>query len=122
MAHHADLDFDMTTGLRFHPIEIVISLVIKLADVATLGVAPLAVLIFEVVLNTTSMFNHSNITILRSIVRLLRLLVVTPDMHRVHHSVIIRETNSNCRFSLFWCDRLGDLHDLRDHQGEFPAE
>ena len=106
MIHHADLDFDMTTGLRFHPIEIVISMAIKLAAVAALGVAPLAVLIFEVALNATSMFNHSNITIPGSIDRLLRLLVVTPDMHRVHHSVIIRETNSNYGFNFPWWDRL----------------
>ena len=106
MIHHADLDFDMTTGLRFYPIEIVISMAIKLAAVAALGVAPLAVLIFEVALNATSMFNHSNITIPGSIDRLLRLLVVTPDMHRVHHSVIIRETNSNYGFNFPWWDRL----------------
>jgi len=106
MVHHADLDFDLTTGLRFHPIEIVVSMAIKLAAVAVLGVAPLAVLIFEVALNTTSMFNHSNITIPRTVDRWMRLLVVTPDMHRVHHSVIIRETNSNYGFSLPWWDRL----------------
>ena len=106
MIHHADLDFDMTTGLRFYPIEIVISMAIKLAAVAALGVAPLAVLIFEVALNATSMFNHSNITIPGSIDRLLRLLVVTPDMPRVHHSVIIRETNSNYGFNFPWWYRL----------------
>ncbi len=106
MMHHADLDIDMTTGLRFHPIEIVVSMALKLAAVAALGAPTLAVLIFEVALNATSMFNHSNIAIPLGIDRVLRLLVVTPDMHRVHHSVIIRETNSNYGFNLPWWDRL----------------
>ena len=106
MVHHADLDFDLTTGLRFHPVEIVVSMAIKLSAVAALGPPPLAVLIFGVALNATSMFNHSNIRIPDSLDRVLRLLVVTPDMHRVHHSVIIRETNSNYGFNLPWWDRL----------------
>ena len=98
MVHHADLDFDVTTGMRFHPIEIVISMGIKLTTVAALGPPALAVLICEVALNATSMFNHSNINIPEKVDRVLRLFVVTPDMHRVHHSVIIRETNSNYGF------------------------
>lgn len=106
MMHHADLDFDVTTGLRFHPLEIVISMGIKLAAVAALGPPALAVLIFEVALNGTAMFNHSNLRLPLALDRLLRLLVVTPDMHRVHHSVIIRETNSNYGFNLPWWDRL----------------
>ncbi len=106
MMHHADLDFDLTTGLRFHPIEIIISMIIKLAAVAALGVPPIAVLSFEIALNATSMFNHSNIIIPVKTDRFLRLLVVTPDMHRVHHSVIIKETNSNFGFNLPWWDRL----------------
>ena len=106
MVHHADLDIDITTGLRFHPIEIVVSMAIKLAAVAALGASPMAVLLFEVALNATSMFNHSNIRIPENIDRALRLLIVTPDMHRVHHSVIIRETNSNYGFNLPWWDRL----------------
>ncbi|MFP4347200.1 MAG: sterol desaturase family protein [Desulfococcaceae bacterium] len=106
MMHHADLDFDMTTGLRFHPVEIAVSMAIKLAAVAVFGMPASAVLIFEVALNATSMFNHSNIHIPERIDRMLRLIVVTPDMHRVHHSVIIRETNSNYGFSLPWWDRL----------------
>jgi hypothetical protein len=85
--HHADLDIDMTTGLRFHPFEIIVSMAIKLTTVAALGASPLAVLIFEVALNATSMFNHSNIDIPQRVDRILRLLIVTPDMHRVHHSV-----------------------------------
>ncbi|MCF8104443.1 MAG: sterol desaturase family protein [Desulfohalobiaceae bacterium] len=106
MVHHADLDFDLTTGVRFHPGEILISLVIKMSVVAALGAPPLAVLIFEVALNGTSMFNHSNLNIPKKIDRVLRWMVVTPDMHRVHHSVIIRETNSNYGFNLPWWDRL----------------
>ncbi len=113
MVHHADLDFDMTTGLRFHPIEIIVSMAIKLSAVAAIGVHPLAVLIFEVALNATAMFNHSNIRIPEKVDRTLRLLVVTPDMHRVHHSVVIRETNSNYGFNLPWWDRLfGTYKDL----------
>ncbi|MFO8083765.1 MAG: sterol desaturase family protein [Desulfobacterales bacterium] len=106
MMHHADLDIDMTTGLRFHPIEIMVSMAIKLSAVAALGAPPLAVLIFELALNATSMFNHSNIRLPEKVDRVLRLIVVTPDMHRVHHSVIIRETNSNYGFNLPWWDRL----------------
>jgi sterol desaturase/sphingolipid hydroxylase (fatty acid hydroxylase superfamily) len=106
MMHHADLDFDVTTGLRFHPIEIIISMAIKLGTVVALGPPALAVLIFEVALNSTAMFNHSNIHVPEGLDRVLRLLVVTPDMHRVHHSVIIRETNSNYGFCLPWWDRL----------------
>jgi len=106
MMHHADLDFDMTTGLRFHPIEMILSMGIKLSVVVVIGPPALAVLIFEILLNTTSMFNHGNIRLPSSIDRKLRLLVVTPDMHRVHHSVTIRETNSNFGFNLPWWDRL----------------
>jgi sterol desaturase/sphingolipid hydroxylase (fatty acid hydroxylase superfamily) len=104
--HHTDLDIDVTTGNRFHPIEIVISIGIKLMAVALIGPPAAAVVIFEVVLNATSQFNHGNIRIPEAGDRLLRLLVVTPDMHRVHHSVIPRETNSNFGFNLPWWDRL----------------
>lgn len=104
--HHADLDFDVTTGIRFHPIEIVLSMLIKLAAIVALGAPPAAVLIFEVVLNATSMFNHGNVSLPRAFDRWLRLLVVTPDMHRVHHSVLPHETNSNFGFNLPWWDRL----------------
>jgi sterol desaturase/sphingolipid hydroxylase (fatty acid hydroxylase superfamily) len=103
--HHADLDFDVTTGVRFHPIEIVLSMVIKLGAVAALGPPAVAVLTFEVLLNATSMFNHSNLLIPAQIDHALRLLVVTPDMHRVHHSIVVDETNSNFGFSLSWWDR-----------------
>lgn len=104
--HHADLDFDATTGLRFHPLEIMISMGIKLAVVAALGPPAVAVLLFEVILNATALFNHANIDLPRWLDRWLRLIVVTPDMHRVHHSVDPRETNSNFGFNLPWWDRL----------------
>ena len=104
--HHADLDIRRHYRLRFHPIEIVLSMVIKFAVVAVLGPPAIAVLIFEVLLNATSMFNHSNVRIPEGIDRVLRWFVVTPDMHRVHHSILSRETNSNFGFNLPWWDHL----------------
>lgn len=104
--HHADLDFDVTTGARFHPLEILLSMGLKLAVVAALGAPAVAVLAFEVVLNATSMFNHANLGLPLSIDRALRWILVTPDMHRVHHSVVVNETNSNFGFNLPWWDRL----------------
>ncbi|HYH20844.1 MAG TPA: sterol desaturase family protein [Azospirillum sp.] len=104
--HHADLDYDVTTGARFHPIEIVLSMAIKLTVVALLGVPAVAVIVFEVLLNATAMFNHGNIRLPVAVDRVLRWIVVTPDMHRVHHSVVVGETNSNYGFSLPWWDRL----------------
>ncbi|MFZ0448109.1 MAG: sterol desaturase family protein [Desulfatiglandaceae bacterium] len=106
MVHHADLDIDLTTGLRFHPIEILISMGIKIAAVAVIGPPVAAVLAFEVILNGTAMFNHGNVYMPKGLDRVLRLLVVTPDMHRVHHSVTIRETNSNFGFNFPWWDRI----------------
>ena len=103
--HHTDTDIDVTTGLRFHPLEILLSMLIKLAIVVALGPPAAAVLIFEVLLNATSQFNHSNVLIPERIDRVLRLLVVTPDMHRVHHSVVHRETDSNFGFNIPWWDR-----------------
>ncbi len=116
MVHHADLDFDVTTGLRFHTLEIVLSAFIKLAVVAALGPPAIAVVIFEVLLNATSMFNHSNVRMPTGLDRVLRFVVVTPDMHRVHHSVIRRETNSNYGFNLPWWDFL--LGTYRDQPQE----
>jgi sterol desaturase/sphingolipid hydroxylase (fatty acid hydroxylase superfamily) len=104
--HHADLNIDVSTGLRFHPIEILLSMVIKFAVVISLGAPAMAVLIFEVLLNATSMFNHSNIHIPERFDGVLRWFVVTPDMHRVHHSILPRETNSNFGFNLPCWDRL----------------
>jgi sterol desaturase/sphingolipid hydroxylase (fatty acid hydroxylase superfamily) len=104
--HHADLEFDVTTGARFHPIEILLSMGIKLAVIAALGASAVGVLIFEIVLNGTSMFNHGNVRIAAPLDRVLRWFVVTPDMHRVHHSIDPAETNSNFGFNLPWWDRL----------------
>ena len=104
--HHTDLDLDVTSGNRFHPIEIVISIGIKLIAVTLIGPPALAVVVFEVILNAIAQFNHGNILLPEAADRWLRLIVVTPDMHRVHHSVIPRETNSNFGFNLPWWDRL----------------
>jgi sterol desaturase/sphingolipid hydroxylase (fatty acid hydroxylase superfamily) len=104
--HHADLDFDVTTGARFHPIEIILSMLIKVGVVVTLGTPVLGVLIFEVLLNATSMFNHGNARLSARLDRYLRWFIVTPDMHRVHHSMVVGETNSNFGFNLPWWDRL----------------
>ena len=117
--HHTDLDIDVTTGARFHPIEILLSMFIKMLAVLLIGAPAWSVLAFEVLLNATSMFNHSNIFMNRGIDRIIRLFVVTPDMHRVHHSVIIHETNSNYGFNLPWWDRLfGTYRDqpLKGHE------
>ena len=104
--HHADLDFDVTTGVRFHPVEILLSTGYKLALVSVLGIPAIAVVVFEVLLNLGSMFNHANLWLPEPVDRALRWLVVTPDMHRVHHSVAPAETNSNFGFTLPWWDRL----------------
>jgi len=106
MVHHADLDFDVTTGVRFHTLEMLLSMGIKMGAVALLGAPALGVLIFEVVLNATSMFSHGNVRLPAWLDRVLRLVLVTPEMHRVHHSVIPRETNSNFGFNLPWWDYL----------------
>lgn len=106
MVHHADLDFDVTTGLRFHTIEILLSMGIKVAAIVLLGAPVMAVLAFEVLLNATSMFNHGNVRMPLRLDAIVRLVVVTPDMHRVHHSVIPAETNSNFGFNLPWWDFL----------------
>jgi sterol desaturase/sphingolipid hydroxylase (fatty acid hydroxylase superfamily) len=104
--HHADLDFDCTTGVRFHPIEVLLSMGIKMGVVSVLGLPVLAVVVFEVLLNATSVFNHGNVRMWPTLDRVLRWLVVTPDMHRVHHSIRPAETNSNFGFNLTWWDRL----------------
>ena len=115
--HHADLDFDVTTGTRFHPLEILLSMVIKVGVIAALGPPAVAVLLFEIALNATSMFNHANVGIPIAVDRWLRWLVVTPDMHRVHHSVKPRETNSNFGFNLPWWDRLFGTYRAQPEQG-----
>ncbi len=104
--HHADLDFDVTTGARFHPIEILLSMAYKFGVIAALGAPAAGVMLFEVLLNATAMFNHGNLRLPPELDRRLRWLLVTPDMHRVHHSIVIEETNSNFGFNLPWWDRL----------------
>jgi sterol desaturase/sphingolipid hydroxylase (fatty acid hydroxylase superfamily) len=104
--HHSDLDIDVTTGIRFHPIEMAISMAIKLAAIAALGTSAVAVFTFEILLNASSLFNHANVTIAPAADLWLRRVIVTPDMHRVHHSIVVRETNSNFGFNLSWWDRL----------------
>ncbi len=104
--HHADLDFDLTTGIRFHPFEIVLSAVIRLAAVTALGASPVAVLAFEMLLNATAMFNHANVSLPADLERYVRPILVTPDMHRIHHSVVAAERNSNYGFCLSAWDRL----------------
>lgn len=104
--HHADLDIDVTTGIRFHPLEILLSLAIKFIVIVALGAPPVAVVLFEIALNASSMFNHSNARMPVWLDRLLRWIVVTPDMHRVHHSILRRETDSNFGFNFPWWDRL----------------
>lgn len=104
--HHTDVDVDVTTGARFHPIEILLSALLKIAAVIALGAPVLAVIAFEILLNAVTMFNHGNVRIPEPIDRVLRWVMVTPDMHRVHHSITPRETNSNYSFNLPWWDRL----------------
>ena len=104
--HHTDLDFDVTTGTRFHPVEILISTAVKCAAVGAIGAPAVAVLVFEALLNATAMVNHANGRLPVAVDRWLRLAVVTPDMHRVHHSILYNETNSNFGFNLPWWDRL----------------
>ena len=116
--HHADLDVDVTTGVRFHPFEILISMLIKIAVVLALGVPVVAVVLFEVVLNATSMFNHANVSMPAAVDRVLRLFLVTPDMHRVHHSVVRAETDSNFGFNLSWWDRLFRTYRAQPEAGQ----
>jgi len=104
--HHLDVDIDVSTALRFHPVEIVLSMLVKMGAVLLIGPSAVTVVIFEVVLNATAMFNHANLRLPLGVDRILRLVLVTPDMHRVHHSVIMRETNSNFGFNFPWWDRL----------------
>ena len=110
--HHADLDIDVTTGTRFHPIEILLSMVIKITFVSLLGVSPLAVVVFEIILNVSAMFNHSNAKLPLTVDHWLRKWIVTPDMHRVHHSIEVKETHSNFGFFLSIWDRC--FHTYRE--------
>ncbi|MEM9171547.1 MAG: sterol desaturase family protein [Pseudomonadota bacterium] len=104
--HHADRDLDVSSGVRFHPLEVLLSMLYKMLCVVLLGPAAAAVILFELILNGVSLFNHANVRLPSGVDRLLRLIVVTPDMHRVHHSVRARETDSNFGFCLPFWDRL----------------
>ena len=115
--HHIDQDFDVTTGLRFHPVEILLSALIKCGAVWLLGAPFIAVVIFEILLNATAMFNHGNLHLPAKLDRILRRVVVTPDMHRVHHSVLPSETNSNYGFNLPWWDRLFKTYQAQPKHG-----
>lgn len=115
--HHADLDFDVTTGSRFHPVEILLSMLIKFAVIVLLGPPIVAVVVFEVLLNASSMFNHSNVRLPTALDALLRWLIVTPDMHRVHHSHLDHETNSNFGFNLSIWDRLFGTYRNQPQEG-----
>jgi len=115
--HHADPDMDVTTGLRFHPIEIIISLLIKFAAIVVLGAPVIAVIIFEILLNAGAMFNHANVRLPLALDKLLRWFIVTPDMHRIHHSVEDDEANSNFGFNLTWWDRLFGTYTVEPRGG-----
>ena len=106
LVHHADLDFDVTTGLRFHPVEAIIWVMVRLSAVAVIGPDPLAVAVYEIALNGMLMFNHGNVRIPAGADGILRFAVVTPDMHRVHHSTVVREASSNFGFIASWWDRI----------------
>lgn len=116
-AHHADLDIDVTTGTRFHPVEMLLSMVIKTAAILVIGAPVAAVLVFEIALNASSMFNHSNVRIPQRLDSVLRWLVVTPDMHRVHHSIRGEETDRNFGFNLPWWDRLFGTYRAQPRDG-----
>lgn len=120
--HHSDLDFDLTTGVRFHPLEIIVSMLYKMAAVAALGAPPWVVLVFEVILNGASVFNHGNVHIPEKMDRWLRLVIVTPDMHRVHHSSVVNETNSNFGFSISLWDRLCGTYRAQPALGQLGFE
>jgi len=115
--HHTDMDLDVTSGARFHPIEILLSMLIKFAVIVTLGVPAVAVLIFEILLNGMAMFNHSNVRLPLALDKLLRWLIVTPDMHRIHHSTIENEANSNFGFNLSIWDRLCGTYSRQPEKG-----
>jgi len=120
--HHADTGFDLTTALRFHPLEIVLSMIWKAAVIIALGAPPVAVLVFEIVLNGAAMFNHANIKLPKAVDAVLRLIIVTPDMHRIHHSTDPRETDSNYGFNLAIWDRLFSTYTQTPRLGDTGLE
>ena len=115
--HHTDLDLDVTSGTRFHPLEILLSMLIKLAAIWVIGAPAIAVVFFEVLLNAGAMFNHANLRLPAALDGALRLIIVTPDMHRVHHSVIPEETGRNFGFNLPWWDRLFGTYKAQPERG-----
>ncbi|MGR3636380.1 MAG: sterol desaturase family protein [Shimia sp.] len=115
--HHADPDLDVTTAIRFHPVEIALSMGLKIGLVYALGAPPLAVLIFEILLNATALFTHSNIRLPIALDRIMRLVLVTPDMHRVHHSVHRDEHDSNYGFALSIWDRTLGTYIAQPREG-----
>jgi len=120
--HHTDLELDVSSGLRFHPLEIFLSLLYKSIIVIVLGAPAIAVLIFEVILSATSLFNHGNVAIPKSIDTLLRYIIVTPDMHRIYHSTIMDEINSNFGFSVSWWDRICGTYKKTSSLGQLKME
>lgn len=120
--HHADVDIDTTTALRFHPGELLFSFVWKAGFILASGASPLAVLLFEVILNSSAMFNHSNLALPKAVDRWLRLIIVTPDMHRVHHSVLEDESRMNFGFCLPWWDRLFRVYQEQPRAGHTNME
>lgn len=120
--HHIDQEIDVTTGVRFHPVEIILSTLIKCTAVLLLGVPLMAIVTFEILLNATSLFNHGNINIPAKLDKFLRLFIVTPDMHRVHHSVLTEETNSNFGFNLPWWDMLFKTYRAQPASGHMKMD
>lgn len=116
--HHSDLDLDATSALRFHPIEIILSMLVKMAAVLALGAPPVAVVLFEIILNATAEFNHANLALPGGLDHALRMVLVTPDMHRVHHSVRRAETDSNFGFNLPWWDHLFGTYKADPAEGQ----
>lgn len=120
--HHIDQDIDVTTGLRFHPVEIIISTLIKCAAVLVIGIPFIAIVMFEIILNATAIFNHGNINLPDKLDKWLRFIIVTPDMHRIHHSITPIETNSNFGFNLPWWDRLFGTYQEQPQKGQLNMD
>ena len=120
--HHIDQEVDTTTGLRFHPIEIILSALLKSLAILLFGTPLIAVVLFEIILNATSMFSHANLKIPLRLDKLLRLIIITPDMHRVHHSIIVKETNSNFGFNLSLWDRLFRTYKAQPQKGHLKMD
>jgi len=120
--HHVDLDIDLTTGLRFHPVEMILSMIIKFGVICFIGAPVLAVIVFEVVLNAMAVFNHGNIQLAKWFDKALRIFVVTPDVHRVHHSTIAKETNSNFGFNLIYWDKILGTYQAQPQKGHLDMD